>query len=77
MTEIVEVVLSVYPVISRIGQAVGLVADVTNVRSFTVEQRSFEQLNAENAEDHKKCAADQHDVTDGPERAEQRLDDQL
>ena len=52
--------------VPRIGQAVGLVADVANVRSFAVEQRSLEQLYAENAEDHEERAADQHDVSDGP-----------
>lgn len=77
MAKIVKVVLPVDPVIARIWKAVGLVANVANVRSFAVVQSSLEQLHAENAEYHKERTADQHDVSDGPERAEQRLYDQL
>ena len=77
LTEIVEIVFPVDPVVARIGQAVGLVPNVSHVRPFTVEQRSFEKLNAKNAEDHEEGTADQHDVTDGPQRAKQRLYNQL
>ena len=77
--EVVKIVFLIYPAIVLVLQTLRLVCDVLghNVRPVTVEEKSFEELNPEDAEYDEECAADKNDVPNRFERREESLDHQL
>ena len=77
--EVVKIVFLIYPAIVLVLQTLRLVGDVLghNVRPVTVEEKSFEELNPEDAEYDEECAADEDNVSDWFEGREESLDDEF
>ena len=66
LPQVVEVVLLVLPFVVVV-LAVAAVDDAREVLADAVVEGTFEELDAEDAEDDEECAADEDDVADGAE----------
>lgn len=63
-SEIVEIVFSILPNVSFVGQAVRLIAYIFNIRPVAVIKGTLEELHAQDTEDYEKSTAYQNDVAD-------------